>query len=177
MKHNSKSDGYEVLLSAFQKSLGEVFGQGGQSNFTNIPDSSVSLDIHRLGDVTNANKEIFLPFTPPKGFTAFITSYALFSDALLESDIEFIPEINGQRVLVYHGNPQITKGRLPYKLSLGMSSDLSNTGLRECNLVVRDTDQLNWYVTQKNSSAQTMGIRCVGYLISNSKIAEPFTGG
>jgi len=177
MNYNQKSDGFEVVVSAFQKSLSEVFGKGGPSNFTNIPKGGTSLDIHRIGDVTTTIKEIMLPFRPPKGFTAFITAFALFSDALLESEVEFIPEINGARVLAYHGNPQATKGKIPYRLSMGTSADLSNQGLRECNLVVRENDELIWYVTQGNTSAQTLGIRCVGYLMSNSKITEPFTGG
>ncbi len=176
MSKDKVPDGLQVILAAFQKSLTEVFGKGGESHFKDMPRSANSLDIHRLGDVTTTTKESFLPFRPPKGFTAFITGFALFSDALLESEVEFLPEINGARVLSYHGNPQATNGKIPYRMSLGMSADLSNTGIRQCNLVVRDTDELVWYVTQLNANTQTMGVRCVGYLMSNSKISEPFTG-
>lgn len=178
MSNNNSNvpDGLQVVLASFQKSLHEIFGKGDQSQFKQIPQGGNSLDIHRIGDVTTTTKEVMLPFRPPKGFTAFISHFALFSDALLETEVEFIPEINGQRVLSYHGNPQFNKGKIPYRLSVGMSADLSNTGLRACNLVIRDTDELIWYVTQLNANAQTMGIRCVGYLMSNSKVTEPFTG-
>ena len=125
------------------------------------PEEGQSIDIRNLADIPAGPGSTYnmLTFTaPPGGITRF-TSYAIFNDALDFTLVDFLPTINGSRILPFHGNPQAN-----YKIALGLAPDLSNNSLIECQLALEPGQVLNWLVTNNALVVVTMGVRMKGYL-------------
>lgn len=152
----------------FEKTFKDI-GEKLKNPFINIPSNGQSLDIRRVVEITSGSiGELLLNFTPPKGMEAIITAYGIYSDAQFASQTEFIPTVNGSRVFPYHGTPTNVNDSsvLPYKISLGLSADLSNESMIECNLRLQETQKFQWHITNTSTVTQILGVRFKGYLRS-----------
>lgn len=169
----------EIVLATFEN-LGEAFG-GGYSPLApkvlSAPD--IPIDIRDLADVSAGTvRERFLSFVCPKGYEAIFTHYGIFCDAQFANQVEFWPTIGKKRVYPYQGTPNPDKPEAtPFKISLGVSSDLSETSLIHAPLSVKEGEELIWALTNTAATSQTMGVRMRGFLRSVNKQSDTRIGG
>lgn len=131
-----------------------------------LPNGVESVDLKVLCEI-NENTENFEIFSlKAKDNEKFVfTHYAIFTDAEDADTVNFVPSIEGSRILKYHGNPN-----KKFKLELGLGPDMSNSSLIECNEVLTSGQKLVWKVSNLNSTIKVpMGIRMVGYIDKTSK--------
>ena len=135
-----------------------------------IPEGANSLDFRKAGVVSSGTvKEQLLSFTAPEGATTRFLQYGIYNDGLLENNIEFTPLVNGNRVLPYHGDPDFN-----FRLSLGLSADLSYASLIPCQINLTPGQVFQWLVSNTSAVDVVMGVRMVGYfdtsLLGNVKL-------
>lgn len=136
------------------------------------PFNAQSVDIRNLAQIGINDTARILEFKCPKSSSVVFIGYGVFSDALLESDIEFLPKVNGKRIFPFHGNPQSN-----YRISLGLAPDLANSSLIECYLLLRPDDVLTWDIINNSAVAINGGVRMKGYLdAANLQIEQQFGG-
>lgn len=139
-----------------------------------IPGDAQSIDIRALATVPALSSGNILEFVAPRsGKTTFI-GYALFNDALLFNDVEFVPTVDGARILPYHGTPQ-AGGK--YKLSLGVGPDMNNSSLIKCLVSMEPGQKLVWEVRNAAAVDVVMGVRMAGYLDSKGFRSTSRVGG
>lgn len=142
-----------------------------------IPKSAESVDIRNLASLASAETFEILRFQCPGGAKALFIGYALFNDALLFSEVEFIPRVNGQRILPYHGTPignNTQQGS--YRMSLGLAADIANSALIQCVVGLNPGDVLTWTAINNAAVDVVMGVRMSGYLYSGEKRAGARVG-
>lgn len=152
-------------LDAIAKRVSEV--HAAQRVFSKeAPLGCQGFDIRRLSDVAPGTEDVvFLDFKAPKGFEAVVTHYAIFCDGQLASQMEFIPRMKGIRMFPYHGTPnETTPYKTPFRISLGIGTDLSDNCLIEAPLIIPTEYNLTWSITNHNANTQSMGVRMKGYL-------------
>ena len=139
-----------------------------------IPKASESIDIRNLAQLDPAETFEILRFQCPQGVRATFIGYGIFNDALLASEVEFIPRVNGQRILPYHGTPPATGDTQQgsYRMSLGVSPDLANSALVPCLINLNPRDVLTWTAVNLAAVAGVMGVRMSGYFNLNTKAAR-----
>ena len=138
-----------------------------------IPEGASSIDFRRLATIgAGSVKQLLMRFTAPPGSITRFISYGIFNDGLAAVDFEFLPLVDGARVFPYHGDPMDN-----YKISLGLSPDLSNSSLIPCQLTLLPNQVLEWYVTNTSGVDTDMGIRMVGYFDAAEKQVTPRFGG
>ncbi len=181
---------FEAVLCGFEQQAKKVIKEVGKTNSTEdvkvsqlplhrfSPVNSESLDIRDAVNIGAATaKTLLFQFVCPVGKQAFITDYVLYNDALNANAVEFIPELNGNRIFRYHGTPYIKDGNInSTRLSLGLTPDLGNGGLVECKLHMKEGDILSWYVVNSDVVAVNMGVRIKGYVNSSLKLTQPLGG-
>lgn len=124
-----------------------------------IPNDAQGIDIRRLCVIKAGTQEDLLHFqAPASGIVRFI-NYGVFSDGEFSTDQEFVPKVNGVRVLPFHGDPDNN-----YKINLGLAPDLSNNSLIQCQLALKPNDILYWTLINNSTFDVPMGVRMVGYL-------------
>jgi hypothetical protein len=145
-------------------------------NHLYIPDGAESIDIAQICEVaksTGATEEPFKMITlaPEKGEEYYLLNYGLYTDAELGSDIEFYLKINGKKALRLHGRPDSATDPTKYTLDYGLSPDLSNNGLKNCQIILTPNDVFTVEAINRNEDlAIPMGVRLVGYVLnSNAK--------
>lgn len=135
-----------------------------------IPSNCRSIDIRKACNVVaGTTLEKLLSFTCPRGAQAVFIGYSLFNDGLYSSNTQFLPLVNGSRILPYHGDPEDN-----YKMSLGLSPDLSN--LIQCYVVLNENDVLEWKVSNTSTVNAAMGVRMTGYFSSSQNRASTVIG-
>jgi hypothetical protein len=137
-----------------------------------IPAKAQSVDIRNLASITPGSSFDLLRFTAPPGGTTYFYGYAVFNDALLYNNVEFIPTVDGARIFPYHGNPDDN-----YKIALGVSSDVSNNALIQCAIQLNPGQVLLWRARNTDVVDVVMGVRMVGYLDSGNIRGESRIGG
>lgn len=139
-----------------------------------IPSGSQPLDFRKLCNVLagTSTKTEFMRFQAPEGTKTVFQAYAIFSDALNADLTQFIPEVDGQRVFPYHGDPTNN-----FKISLGLAPDISNNALIPAQLTLEPRQTLIWYVLNTDTVDVAMGIRMVGYFDSSARRVTPRFGG
>lgn len=138
-----------------------------------VPSGAQSLDLRRLATVTNGSvKEPFLSFRSPAGVVTRFISYGVYNDGSLASAFKFEPEVSGNRVLPYHGDPNDN-----FRIALGLAPDLSNNSLINCQIALMPEQEIIWYVTNTSGVDTDMGIRMVGYLDTTQRLTTPRFGG
>ncbi len=138
-----------------------------------IPAGAQSLDLRKLATVTSpTTKAEFMRFKSPAGVVTRFISYAIYNDGALASNFKFEPEVSGNRVFPYHGDPTDN-----YRIALGLAPDLSVNSLIPCQLVLMPEQELIWYVTNTSGVDTDMGVRMVGYLDTAQKMVTPRFGG
>jgi hypothetical protein len=142
--------------------------------FPFMPVGSQPVDLRKLCLVEKSTvKSEFMRFQAPGGARTVFQAYAIFSDALDADLTEFVPEVDGQRVFPYHGDPTAN-----YKMSLGLAPDISNNALIPAQLILEPNQIIIWYVTNLDASVDVaMGVRMVGYFDSSARRVDPRFGG
>ena len=136
-----------------------------------IPDGAESIDIRRVMNVPSPTTDYLLYrfVAPPGSYTKFI-SYGVYNDGDAAVNYQFKPEVNGNRIFRYHGDPQAN-----YKIDLGLAPDLSNNSLIGCQLTLNPGDILEWLITNTSGVDTSMGVRMVGYFDTQAiRSAERF---
>ena len=122
-----------------------------------IPEGAASIDFRRLATIGAASvKQLLMRFTAPPGSVTRFISYGIFNDGLSAADYEFLPLVDGARVFPYHGDPMDN-----YKISLGLSPDLSNAALIPCQLTLIPNQVLELYLKNNISVNNDMGFSIV----------------
>lgn len=136
------------------------------------PPNAKTFDMRVLADVGagSVNEEL-MSYTVGNGFELVVTGFALFNDALLQSDTEFIPTVNEARVFQYHGDPNDN-----FRLSLGLGTSLSNEHLSDANLVLKSGQTFRMGVSNSSAVNATMGARIRGYIVTNTGKSVNFGG-
>jgi hypothetical protein len=137
-----------------------------------VPEGAESVDISRAFSVSAASSLDILRFVAPQGAKTYFLGYAIFCDALLFSSVDYVPTVNGSRILKYHGDPQSN-----FKIALGNTVDLGNNAMRSCQLALNPGEILNWRVTNNDVVDIVMAVRMVGYVdSSNTRTNQRFGG-
>lgn len=121
-----------------------------------IPGDSQSIDISALANVPPGATVILLRDVGRKGGLTKYIGYSIFNDSLMLALITLVPKVNGERVLPFHGNPQ-----LKYKLGLGLGADMAT--LIPCQLDLQPNDVLEWEFTNNDVVDVAVGVRMSGY--------------
>jgi hypothetical protein len=138
-----------------------------------IPEGAQSLDLRKLATVTTATlKGEFFRFKSPPGVVTRFLSYGVYNDGALASAFKFEPEVNGNRVFPYHGDPSDN-----FRIALGLAPDLSNNSLIPCQLALMPEQEIIWYVTNTSGVDTDMGVRMVGYFDTTQRLTTPRFGG
>lgn len=139
-----------------------------------IPQGSESIDIAQICEVAKNNGIADEPFKmmtlkPEKGEEIYILSYGLYTDAELGSDVEFFLKINGKKALRLHGRPDSATDPTKYSLNFGLSPDLSNNGLKNCQILLTPNDTFIVEAVNRNTDLTIpMGVRLVGYVLNTN---------
>ena len=126
-----------------------------------IPDGCQALDFRNLFDVSSGATETIIEFVCPVNAITKIQSYAIFNDGLLAANYDFVPTVDGRRVYPYQGDPLTP---LPYRIYLGVGSDLSNVAMIPGALDLTPGQRLKWTAQNRSAVATTMGVRTTGYI-------------
>lgn len=126
-----------------------------------IPATAQSVDLRQLANVPPATTVDLIRFTAPQGVKTKFIGYAVFSDALMFTLIEFVPKVNNKRIFPFHGDPQNN-----FKIGLGLASDFSNAALVACQLDMNPGETLVWTFTNNDVVDVAAGIRMSGYIDS-----------
>jgi hypothetical protein len=126
------------------------------------------IDIAKNCDVEAATPLTdFMFFTCPQGAQAIFIGYALTNDGLYSADTQFLPLVDGARVMPFHGDPQNN-----YKLSLGHGPDLSDSYLKQIYIILNPGQTFLWRVANASTVKAIMGVRLKGYF-NSSVLREP----
>jgi hypothetical protein len=139
-----------------------------------IPRNAQSIDIRKLASAAaGTNKELFMSFTAPKGGITVFTHYAIYNDgAELCTNYLFLPEVNGNRIYPFHGDPDDF-----FRIKLGLSPDLGNEGLIPGYIELQPGFVLTWKLSNTGIQAANMGVRMSGYFSSSETYSTPSFGG
>jgi hypothetical protein len=123
------------------------------------PDGAQDVDLRRVCIAEPLTTAMLWSYSSPQGAMTRFTHYAVFTDAQFADEIEFIPRINGNRILQYHGDP------IDFKIKLGLGPDLGEDKLIQCNITLKPGETLTWTVEYKNTEVNTsVGVRMKGYI-------------
>lgn len=104
---------------------------------------------------------------PQQGEEHYLLSYALYTDLEDGSEIEFFFKVNGKRVLRLHGRPDDPYKPTKYQMNFGLSPDLSNSGLKNCQILLTPNDELTIDCINRNTEVTApVGVRIVGYVLN-----------
>lgn len=138
------------------------------------PAGAESVDVRKLINVpaNQLTELLVLSFKAQTAQAATFYKYGIYTDALDATLVEFIPRINGQRVLRYHGDPQNN-----FKLNLSVGPDLSDGNMIPCQLYVKPNDIITWHVKNLDAVVVPMGVRLTGYVDVSTKRKTMSFGG
>ncbi len=127
-----------------------------------VPESAQTIDISRSCIVLPGTiREVLMSFTAPDGVITNFLQYGIFNEGEEADLFEFIPEVNGNRVFPYHGDPNSN-----YRISLGTGFDLSSISLKTAYLPMQPLSEIAWRVTNISTTSVVMGVRMTGYYMS-----------
>jgi len=109
-------------------------------------------------------------FTAPQGAMTNFLAYAIVTTG--PGVTRFIPQINGNRVLPFHGIPQSG-----FFIDDGTGVDIGNNSLVDALLVMKPGDRFTWIVSNMDAIPHTMTVRMTGYVISTQVLEDVRFGG
>lgn len=133
------------------------------------PEGARTLDLRRAISVPAATVDATLmSFQCLAGATTVIYFYSLVypsAPGTVTPALEWIPTIDGQRVLQYHGSPGVSESPNPTtNLNAATAFDFTSSGLVRCQLLMQPGQTLRWGVSNATGVAQVMGVRMTGYV-------------
>lgn len=135
------------------------------------PVGSETVDFRALESVAAGIEFELFKFTCPEGMTFRFSKYALFTDILLAVDVDFIPLIDGNRILRYHGDPNFN-----FKMNLAIGPDLSDNCCIPCDFELRSGQTLSMVVKNNSATPSPVGARFFGYKVNQNSVTRPFGG-
>lgn len=162
---------FDTQSNAMSRAIKETTIKLPINHFT--PEDGTTFDFRKLAIVSTGtiNGELF-SFEVPKGYNMLWTHYALFNDALLATDTEFIPTINRNKVLKFHGDPSDN-----FRLHLGANAFMDDDSLYEANIAMRPSHIIRWGVTNTSGVDVVMGVRMKGVIDNSGKTLGKRFGG
>jgi hypothetical protein len=129
------------------------------------PKESISVDIRSLAVIAAGTSFELLKYVADSGAKTFFYGYALFNDALLFADVEFVVKLDGTRILQKHGTPiySANNPNARYKLALGVGPDISNSSIIPCQVAMNPGQTLTWTAVNAAAVDVVMGVRMTGY--------------
>lgn len=146
-------------------------------NFPNhlyIPKGAQSLDLRKVMNIPAGTRdyELFKYKAPPGAVTRFI-SYGVYNDGDNGNDYNFKPQLDGNRIFPYHGDPTT----FDFKIYLGLGPDLSQVAMIPCQLYVQPGQTVRWLLTNTSTVDTSMGVRMCGYFDSSQLLETGRYGG
>lgn len=136
------------------------------------PDGADILDLRTLASVSGGATDQIFKFKTPPNTNVRIIKYGVFNDVLDAVDVDFIPKVNGKRVLQYHGDPNDK-----FRINLSVGVDLSDNALIPCSLFLRPGDEFTWDARNGSAVEAPLGVRVVGFVDMITKRGEQNFGG
>lgn len=136
------------------------------------PEGAETVDIRRIAVLNPGESFQLFTFQCLPGSTAIFYNYALFTDALDNASILWLPTVDGRRILAYHGDPADN-----YKINLSVGIDMSQAALIPCQVIMQPGQILSWTVTNSGAAQVSMGVRMVGYLDVGQRLTSSKVGG
>lgn len=136
------------------------------------PEGAETVDIRRIAVLNPGESYQLMTFQCLPGSTAIFYNYALFTDALDNANILWLPTVDGRRILAYHGDPVDN-----YKINLAVGIDMSQAALIPCQVIMQPGQILSWQVTNTGGTQVSMGVRMVGYLDVGQRLTSSKVGG
>jgi hypothetical protein len=90
----------------------------------------------------------------------------------LAKQVDFLPQVQGSRVLQFHGDPNNN-----FKINLSVSVDLSDNALIPCEIVMAPGQTMTWKFSNTSGATAPMGVRMVGYVDSHTQRSSAHFGG
>lgn len=133
------------------------------------PEGARTLDLRRSLSIPAATVDATLmSFQCLAGATTVIYFYSLVypsAPGTVTPNIEWLPTIDGQRVLQYHGSPGVSLSPNPTtNLNVATAFDFTSSGLVRCQILMQPGQTMRWGVTNNTGVAQVMGVRMTGYV-------------
>jgi len=136
------------------------------------PEGAETVDPRKLDLTVPGDDYILWSFQCPAGATTVFYRYVLFTDAVDASTIEFIPTIDGRRILGRHGDPTDN-----LKLNLAVGIDLAEESSIPCQVFMQPGQIVRWRVINNAPNPVSMGVRMIGYLDYGQRLTSSKLGG
>lgn len=137
------------------------------------PEGAETVDIRRIAVLAPLESITLFSFTCNPGTTSVFFGYALFTDALSNGDVLWLPTIDNRRILAYHGDPATG-----YTINLAIGIDLSEAASIPCQIFMQPGQVLRWQITNQSVTNQvSMGVRMTGYLDVGQQLTSSKIGG
>lgn len=136
------------------------------------PEGAETVDMRRIAVLNPGETFSLFSFTCPPGCTTVLYNYALFTDALNNADVSWLPTLDGRRILAYHGDPADN-----FKINLAVAVDLGAAALIPCQVFMQPNQVLSWQVTNTGLAQISMGVRMNGYLDVGQRLTASKIGG
>ena len=140
--------------------------------YTTAPEGAETVDIRRIAVLNPGEVFDLFTFTCLPGTTTVLFGYALYTDVLSNTDLQWLPTIDSRRILAYHGDPADS-----YKINLALGIDLSQAALIPCQVIMQPGQVLKWQVSNLGPSQVSMGVRMTGYLDVGQRLTASKIGG
>lgn len=140
--------------------------------YTTAPEGAETLDMRRIAVLTAGEVFDLWSFTCPPGTTVVIYGYAMYTDAIANTDLQWLPTLDGRRILAYHGDPADN-----FKMNLALGIDMSQAALIPCQVFMQPGQVLSWRVSNLSTSQVSMGVRMTGYLDIGQRLTASKVGG
>ena len=136
------------------------------------PEGADTFDIERLVTLDAGATEAVISYTALESQTIRFIRYGVFTNVVLGDNVRFLPTINGNRILKFHGDPMND-----FAIYLSVGPDLTENSLRQCDVTLSPGQTLQWVAKNLSGAKAEFGVRMRGYLINqNSNPTRGFGG-
>ncbi len=140
--------------------------------YTTAPEGAETFDGRRIAVLNPLEVLDLWTFTCPPGTTVVLFGYAMYTDAIANTDLQWLPTLDGRRILAYHGDPADN-----FKLNLAVGIDMSQAALIPCQVFMAPGQVLKWTVSNLSAAQVSMGVRMSGYLDIGQRLTSSKVGG
>ena len=131
------------------------------------PEGARTLELNQIVNVLNGGSQILYSFTCPLGSTTVIYGYSLFAGTFTVADYEWIPTVDGRRVLQYHGTPMAIGY---FKMGTPIANNFFMGDLIKCQILLEPGQVFQWNVRNNTGAATLMGARTSGYVDMSQRL-------
>lgn len=134
------------------------------------PEGARTIDLRRVISVgAGLIDQPLMSFQALQGASVVLYFYSLIwfgaPGTITPTGLEWLPTVDGQRVLQYHGSPGTSESPNPTThLDQATAFDFTTSGLVRCQILMQPGQTLRWGVTNGTGVAQNMGVRMTGYV-------------